>query len=61
MSPQLAAILIQAGITYGPQFVQDIIAVLKKSDPTLDDIAALFANVKPYSAYNIPDVVPSKQ
>lgn len=59
MSPALIQLLIQAGIQYGPGFVTDVIAVLKKPDPTLADVEALFANVKPYAAYGIPDVVPA--
>lgn len=59
MSPALAQLLIQAGLTYGPEFVQSIIAILKKPDPTLADIENLFADVKPYSFFNIPDVAPT--
>lgn len=58
MSPALAQLLIQAGLQYGPEFVQSIIALLKKPDPTIADIEALFADVKPYSFFNIPDVAP---
>lgn len=59
MTPALASLLIQAGLTYGPQFVTSIIAILKKPDPTIADIETLFANVQPYSAFNIPDIAPT--
>ena len=59
MTPALAQLLIQAGLQYGPAFVTSIIAVLKKPDPTIADIETLFADVKPYSYFNIPDIAPT--
>ena len=55
MSPALVMLLVQAGLTYGPQFITDIKTLLAKTDVTIADIEALFANVKPYAAYGIPD------
>lgn len=52
----LIPLLIEAGIKYGPEFVLNIIAIIKKPDATVDDVEALFKNVKPYAAYNIPDI-----
>jgi hypothetical protein len=40
-------------LKYGPTFVADLIANFKVKDPNLDDIEALFRNVKPYEAYGI--------
>jgi hypothetical protein len=56
MSP-LVALLVEAGIKYGPDFVLSIIALLKKPDATIDDVEKLFATVKPYAAYGIPEKI----
>lgn len=58
MSPALIQALIMAGLTYGPQIVTDIKNLLNKKDATIDDVEAVFANLKPYSAFGIPDVAP---
>ncbi len=58
MSPQAIEALIILAAKYGPELVVNIIAVFKKQDPTLEDFHVLFSNVKPYEAYNIPDVGP---
>jgi hypothetical protein len=55
MSATLITLLIQAGLTYGPEFVTSIIAIMKNPNATFDDVEALFSKVKPYSAYGIPD------
>ena len=51
--------LVQALVKYGPEAVQAIINLLKKSNPTVADVETLFAGLKPYSYYGIPDVVPT--
>ena len=56
MNP-LVPLLIEAGIKYGPEFILAVIAVFKKPDATIDDVEKLFANVKPYAAYNLPDKI----
>lgn len=58
MTPTIIATIVQAAITYGPAFAQDLIALFKKKDPTIADVEALFAKVQPYASYGIPDVVP---
>lgn len=58
MSAALLQALIVAGIQYGPQIVTDIKNLLNKKDATISDVEAVFANLKPYSAFNIPDVAP---
>ena len=58
MPPTLIALLVQAGLQYGPQFVTDIIAILKNPNATVADVKAAFSNLKPYEAYNIPNVGP---
>jgi hypothetical protein len=58
MSP-LVAFCITEALQYGPEFVKSVIAAFQKPNPTVMDIEILFAGVKPYSAYNIPDVNPA--
>lgn len=56
MSPALISLLLQFGITYGPEAVNGIIAAFKKVEAgtaTLADVEAAFTNLKPYSAYGI--------
>lgn len=60
MPPQLIVLLVQAGLTYGPAFVQSIIAIINNPASTPADVAAAFSNLKPYSAYGIPDIAPTK-
>ena len=48
--------LIQAGVTYGPEAVTAIIGLFKNSNATIADVENVFANLKPYSAYNIPNL-----
>lgn len=59
MSAALLQALIVAGIQYGPQIVTDIKNLLSKKDATIADVEAVFANLKPYSAFNIPDIAPT--
>jgi hypothetical protein len=58
MSAQLLEALILASLKYGPGFVTDVIALFKQKEITIDQVESLFANVKPYEAYGIPDKVP---
>lgn len=44
---------------YGPELVIKLIAMLKKKEITVEEVEALFMEVKPYEAYNIPDTAPS--
>ncbi len=53
MSPAAIEAIIILAAKYGPELVMGLIGIFKKADPTLADIEALFANVKPYSAYQI--------
>ena len=55
MSP-LISLLVTAGLQYGPEFVTSIIAILENPNSTVADVKAAFANLKPYSAYNIPNL-----
>ena len=53
MSPATIEALIVLAAKYGPELVTGLIALFKKQNPTLADIEALFANVKPYDSYGI--------
>lgn len=55
MSP-LITLLITAGLQYGPEFVTSIIAIIENPNATVADVKAAFSNLKPYSAYNIPNI-----
>jgi len=57
MTPSLITLLVTAGLQYGPGFVTSIISILKNPNATVADVEAAFANLKPYSAYNIPTPV----
>lgn len=46
-------------LKYGPELVLDVVNLLKKKGITVDEIETIFANVKPYSAFGIPDVAPT--
>jgi hypothetical protein len=60
MDTATLSLILTLAVRYGPEFVLEVIALFKKKDLTVDDVEALFQNVKPYSAYGIPDVVPAK-
>lgn len=55
MNP-LITLLVTAGLQYGPEFIANIIAILKNPNATIQDVENAFANLKPYSAYNIPNI-----
>ena len=57
MPASLIISLVTAGLQYGPEFVTSIIAILKNPNATVQDVENAFANLKPYSAYNIPTPV----
>ncbi len=59
MSPALLEAIIILAAKYGPELVTTITALFKQQTITVDDIEKLFANVKPYEAYGIPDVAPT--
>jgi hypothetical protein len=59
MDPATLSLILSLAVKYGPEFVLEVIALFKKKELTIDDVEALFKNVKPYSAYGIPDVVPT--
>jgi hypothetical protein len=55
MSPALLEALVIAAVKYGPGFATSVLALFKQKEITLEQVEALFANVKPYSDYGIPD------
>lgn len=56
MTPAVIALILQYGIQYGPGIAQEVIALFKKQDATIADVEALFAKIKPYDQYNIPNL-----
>lgn len=55
----LAQAIIMLVAQYGPGIIDRIESALNKSSLTITDIRAIFADLKPYSAFGIPDVVPT--
>lgn len=55
MSP-IVAFAITEAIQYGPAFIKQIIELCQKKDLTIAEIDAAFASVKPYDAWNIPNI-----
>ena len=58
MSPAAIEAIVILAAKYGPELVTGIIGLFKTANPTIADVEAVFASVKPYSAYNIPETVP---
>jgi len=58
MNP-IVAFAITEALQYGPTFVKSVIAAFSNPATTVGDIDKLFMGVKPYSAYNIPDIAPT--
>lgn len=52
----IAALLIQAALQYGIPAAEEIIAVMKNPAATVADVEALFAKIKTYEQYNIPNL-----
>lgn len=50
--------VLQYGIKYGPTAVEAIIALMKQQTVTVTDVENLFANLKTYESYGIPDTIP---
>ena len=57
MSP-IVAFAITEALQYGPAFVKQVIAAFQNPAVTVADIDKLFAGVKPYSEFGIPDKAP---
>ena len=53
---QIALLLLQFGLKYGPEAVQSISTLINNKALTIADVQAAFTGLKPYSAYGIPDV-----
>lgn len=59
MDPATIALILGYGLKYGPEVATMIIGLFKKTTVTVDDVEALFAQIKPYAAYGIPDKAPT--
>lgn len=55
MTPEIAFLILQYGLKYGPDVAIAISQLFQKKDIKHDDIVAVFSNLKPYEAYGIPD------
>lgn len=51
--------LVVLAAKYEPEAISGIIQLFTKANVTVADVEAAFAVLKPYSAYNIPDVAPT--
>lgn len=60
MSTAAIEALVILAAKWGPQLVLDIEKVFTKSDPTIQEFADLFRDLKPYDAFGIPDIAPTK-
>lgn len=48
---QIAALVLQYGLQYGPEIMMDVHAILTKADPSSDDFLALAGKMKSYDEY----------
>lgn len=62
-APMIGGATVQALISiaakYGPETIDGILAILGKGEVTVADVQAAFEPLKPYSAYGIPDKIPT--
>ena len=59
MDPVTITALIGLAAKYLPETIQGIISLYEsKTQPTVADVRAAFAQLKPYEAYGIPDKAP---
>ncbi len=54
MTVEIAVLIAQALIKYGPGLASQLSAIFQKADPTFADFDALFAQVKTYEEYVAP-------
>ena len=59
MTPAQIFVILGLVQQYGPDVLNAIKTILSKKDATIEDVELIFAGLKPYSAYGIPDVVPT--
>lgn len=55
----LAQLILSLVVQYGPDIIPAVKAVLNKKDATVEDVEAIFAGLKPYAAFGIPDKAPA--
>lgn len=53
MSPATITVILQLVAQYGPSILAGIEGLFTKASPTVADIQAVFAGLKPYSAFGI--------
>jgi hypothetical protein len=59
MSAAAIEALVVLAAKYGPTAVTSIIALFKKTDPALEDVATAFEQLKTYESFGIPAVAPT--
>lgn len=57
MTPTALEAIIILAAKYGPQLALNIVALFKSKEVTVEQVEQAFANLKPYEAYGIPEVV----
>ncbi len=55
---QFLLVVLQLVAQYGPGILKDIKALTSKEDATIEDVEAIFKDLKPYEAFGIPATVP---
>ncbi len=51
MTPDVAILIVQALLKYGPGLAQQVSAIFQKQSPTFSDFDALFESVRTYESY----------
>ena len=54
----IAQLILTLVAQYGPDIIPAVKAVLNKKDATVDDVETIFAGLKPYDAFGIPEHPP---
>ncbi len=51
------ALALQFGLKYGPEIGIAVAKLFDKKESTMADVVAIFEMIKPYEAYNIPELI----
>jgi hypothetical protein len=58
ISPQIALMLFNLLDKYGPDIASAVAELFKKGEITIEEVMAIFAQVRTYESFGIPDKVP---
>ena len=61
MTPAQIFVVLGLVQQYGPSVITAVKILLKKENATIEDVEAIFADLKPYEAFNIPEIIPVPQ